>query len=167
MTDAGDPGHGSVPPPPTPPVPPGGWQAPTPAPPSAPPPAPPHHGAPPPTAPAYPAAPPVGYGQPQAYAQPAGYGYGYPSAPKNDGMAIAALVCGIVAIPMYCGIGLVLGVLGVVFGIISMRKIDRSGGTLTGRGMALAGAICGGVGLAINLIFWVWVIAAGIAGSSN
>jgi hypothetical protein len=82
-------------------------------------------------------------------------------------MAIAALVCGIVAIPMYCGIGLILGVLGLVFGIISMRKIDRSGGTLTGRGMALAGAICGGVGLAINVLFWGWVILVAISDSSS
>jgi hypothetical protein len=82
-------------------------------------------------------------------------------------MAIAALVCGIVAIPMYCGIGLVLGVLGVVFGIVSMRKIDRSGGMLTGRGMALGGAICGGVGLAINAVFWVWVIVVAITDSST
>ncbi len=107
----------------------------------------------------------MGYGQPQAYGQPPGYGY--QGAPKNDGMAIAALVCGIVAIPMYCGIGLILGILGLVFGIISMRKIDRSGGTLTGRGMALAGAICGGVGLAINVLFWGWVILVAITDSSS
>ena len=172
MTDAGDPGHGSVPPPPgppAPPVPPGGWQSPTPAPPSAPPPAAPHHGAPPPTAPAYPAAPPpVGYGQPQAYAQPAGYGYGYPSAPRNDGMAIAALCCGIAAIPLtlFCGLGVVLGILGLVFGLVSMRKIERAAGALTGRGMALAGAICGGVGLVLSLGYWVIIIIAAASDSS-
>ena len=81
-------------------------------------------------------------------------------------MAIAALVCGIVAIPMYCGIGLVLGVLGLVFGIISMRRIDRAGGALTGRGMALAGAITGAIGLAINVLLWGWLIAVGISSSS-
>jgi Domain of unknown function (DUF4190) len=169
MTDAGDPEQGQVPPPPPPPpVPPGGWQAPAPSPPSAPPPAAPQpppatYGAP---APAYPAAPPpAGYGQAPAYGQP--QGFGYPSAPKNDGMAVAALVCGIVAIPFFCGIGLILGVLGLVFGIIAMRKIDRSGGMLTGRGMALAGAICGGVGVAINVIYWGAAILVAISDSSS
>lgn len=173
MTDAGDPGQGSVPPPPMPPVPPGGWQAPTPAPPSAPPPVPPHHGAPPPTAPAYPAAPPpADYGQPQAYGQPYGYGqpqgYGYPAAPRNDGMAIAGLCCGIAAIPLtlFCGLGLVLGILGLVFGLVSMRKIERAAGALTGRGIALAGAICGGVGLVLSLGYWVIIIIAAASDSN-
>jgi hypothetical protein len=170
MTDAGDAGHGDVAPPPMPPVPPGGWQAPTPAPPSAPPPAPaPHHGAPPPTGPAYPAAPPpAAYGQPQAYGPPQGYAYGYPTAPRNDGMAIAALCCGIAAIPLtlFCGLGVVLGVLGLVFGLVSMRKIDRAAGALTGRGMALAGVICGAVGLVLSLGYWVIIIIAAASDSN-
>ncbi len=174
MTDAGDTGPGSIPPPPSPPVPPGGWQAPTPAPPSAPPPAAPQapgppQAAPPPVAPAYPAAPPpVGYGPPPAYGQPQGYAYGYPTAPRNDGMAIAALCCGIAAIPLtlLCGLGVILGILGLVFGLVSMRKIDRAAGALTGRGMALAGAICGGVGLALSLGYWVIIIIAAASDSN-
>ena len=57
--------------------------------------------------------------------------------------------------------------LGLVFGIIAMRRIDRSAGALTGRGMAIAGAICGGVGIAFNVIYWGIVIIAAIVDSSS
>jgi len=81
-------------------------------------------------------------------------------------LAIAGMVCGIAAIPLLlaCGAGIVLGVLGVVFGLIAMRRIRDSGGALTGRGMALAGAICGGVALAIFLIY---IVVAIIVAASN
>jgi hypothetical protein len=167
MSDAGDQGQGWGPPPPppespAPPPAPPGWQPP---PGEAPPPA---YGAPgPPPAAGYPPSP--GYPPvPTGYPPQAGYGYGnpYATAPRSEPLAIAALVCGIVAIP-FCGLGIVLGILGLVFGIIAIRKIDRSQGALTGRGLALAGAICGGVGLAINVLYWGAVIIAAIADSSN
>ncbi|HEY6532457.1 MAG TPA: DUF4190 domain-containing protein [Acidimicrobiales bacterium] len=83
-------------------------------------------------------------------------------------MAIAALVCGIAAIPMslFCGLGLVFGTLGLIFGLISKGRIDRSPGQLTGRGMALAGAICGGVGIALSVGYWVLIIAVSASGTN-
>ena len=83
--------------------------------------------------------------------------------------AIAGMVCGIAAIPtlILCGIGIVGGVLGVVFGLIAMRRIRDSGGALTGRGMALAGAICGTVALSLFVIYIVVVIIAAIADSGS
>lgn len=57
-----------------------------------------------------------------------------------------------------CGIGLIPAILGVVFGLIGMKKIDASGGALKGRGMALAGAICGAVAIGLFLIWLVLVI---------
>ena len=98
----------------------------------------------PPTAPAY------GAPQPAYYA---------PAGPKNDGMSIAALVCGISAIPalFLCGIGIVPAILGVVFGVIGKKKVEQSGGALQGRGMALAGAICGAVAIGL---FLIWLVLA-------
>ena len=55
------------------------------------------------------------------------------------------------------GIGFVLGVLGIVFGSIAKNEIKHSEGKLTGNGMAVAGFICGIVGLASN-VFWFWII---------
>jgi hypothetical protein len=168
MSDAGEQGTSWNDPPvppggaPTPPAPPG-WQPPppggtppapgtVPGPSQAPPPPPPGQ---PPAPPAYPAAPP-------AYPAQPGYTYGtyYPQAPRTDGLAIAALVCGIAALPLtlFCGIGIVPGVLGVVFGLITIGRVNRSGGTVTGKGMALAGAICGGVAVLLGAAYWVWII---------
>ena len=96
---------------------------------------------------------PPGYGAPQpAYYAPVG--------PKNDGMSIAALVCGIsgLATLVLCGIGIVPAILGVIFGIIGKKKVEQSGGALQGRGMALAGAICGAVAIGLFLIWLVLVI---------
>jgi hypothetical protein len=176
MSDTGDQGQdgGAAAPPPGAPVPPPappGWQPPPPGT-MPPPPAttpPPAYGAPPPP-PAYPPAPAYP-AVPTGYPPQPGYGYGtpYPQAPKNDGMSIAGLCCGIAGIPLslFCGLGLVLGTLGLVFGLIGRSRIDRSGGLLTGRGMALAGAICGGVGIALSVGYWILIIAVNVGNSSN
>jgi len=112
-----------------------------------------------PPAPPAPPQPPV-YGAPQqAYA---------PVGPKNDGMSIAGLVCGIsgLATLLLCGIGLIPAILGVVFGVIGMKKVDASGGSLKGRGMALAGAICGAVAIGLFIVYMIFVIIR-VATNSN
>lgn len=121
----------------------------------------------------YPPAPP----QPPTYQQPMPPTYAAPqpsyypqnTGPKNDGMSIAALVCGIsgLATLVLCGIGIVPAILGVIFGIIGKKKVETSGGTLQGRGMALAGAICGAVAIGLFLIWIVLVIVSSIASDSN
>ncbi len=66
-----------------------------------------------------------------------------------DGLGTAGLVTGILSIVFFWlwPLAIILGVLGVVFGIISYRK-SRSG-------VALAGAICGGVGVILAVVFIV------------
>ena len=122
----------------------------------------------------YPPAPPQP--QPPTYPQPAPPSYGAPqpvyyapAGPKNDGMSIAALVCGIsgLATLVACGIGLVPAILGVIFGIIGKKKVEESGGALQGRGMALAGAICGAVAIGLFLVWLVLVIIGAINSNSN
>jgi hypothetical protein len=83
----------------------------------------------------------------------------HPQVPKNDGLAIAALSCGVASIPLvvFCFIGAVVGVVALVLGLVSLGRISGSGGYLTGRGMALAGAICGGVGLGLTVV-WVALV---------
>ena len=116
----------------------------------------------PPTPPAPPAPPTFqAPGAPQAYNAPAG--------PKNDGLSIAALVCGIsgLATLVLCGIGIVPAILGVVFGIIGKKKVEQSGGALQGRGMALAGAICGAVAIGLFLIWLVLLIIGAFNSDSS
>ncbi|ASY36195.1 hypothetical protein STTU_6190 [Streptomyces sp. Tu6071] len=67
--------------------------------------------------------------------------------PPGGGMAVAALVCGIAAV-VFCWTvvgGIILGVLGVVFGILALRRSRRTGAP--NRGLGLAGIIVGAVGI--------------------
>jgi prepilin-type processing-associated H-X9-DG protein len=58
-----------------------------------------------------------------------------PAEAKTSGMAIASLVLGALG---FCGI---TALVGMVLGVVSLVKISRSGGRLSGQGMAIAG-IC-------------------------
>jgi Domain of unknown function (DUF4190) len=103
---------------------------------------------------AYPPGPPP-YGQ--AYPGQPGYGQptGYPSPPAGrvNGFAIASFVLGL------AGFMLVTLVLSVVFGIVALAGIRRTGGR--GRGLAIAGLVLSGVWV---LLFAV-IIAIGAATS--
>lgn len=68
---------------------------------------------------------------------------------ETDGLSIAALVLGIVPI--------LAGLLGVIFGIIGIRR--TAGGQRGGRGMAIAGLVCGSV--------WLVIFVAAIAVSAS
>jgi hypothetical protein len=88
------------------------------------------------------AAPQQQYGWPPGYPPQQyqyGYGYGYPPQPPRggtNGMAIAAMVCGI------CGfLCLVPGLVGIILGVVSLPQIKRS--QQSGRGMAIAGIVTG------------------------
>jgi hypothetical protein len=93
------------------------------------------------------------------------YGYGQPPAilygRETNGIAIAAGVCGIVAvvlcwIPFVDYLSIVLGVLAIIFEVIGVRRADAFG---SGRGMAITGIVCGSVGLAIAFLFLVLIFA--------
>ena len=56
--------------------------------------------------------------------------------PKTSGLAIASLVCGILA--ACTG---VTGLLGLIFAIVAIRKINGSGGAVGGKGLAIGGLI--------------------------
>jgi len=60
-----------------------------------------------------------------------------PNAETND-LAIAALVLGILSITP---LTFIVGIPAIIFGIVALVKIKRSGGRLKGRGLAIAGII--------------------------
>jgi hypothetical protein len=62
-----------------------------------------------------------------------------------------ALALGIAALVLIYPFGIVLGPLALLFGMSVVRRINRSG-TLTGAGQARAGAILGGVVIALYLL---------------
>lgn len=95
----------------------------------------------------FPGAAPAGYGPPAG----APGGYGYAPMQKNNGLAIASLVCSLVWV---FGLGAVLA---IIFGIIARGQIKNSGGAQKGTGLALAGIIIGIVGIVGVIVFWVSV----------
>ncbi len=81
--------------------------------------------------------------------------------PVTNGLAIAAMVVGIVAfisgwVPFW---GLLVGAAAIVLGIIALKKP-------TGKGMALTGIITGGLGAFTSLVFTVFFIIALAAGGA-
>jgi hypothetical protein len=72
-------------------------------------------------------------------------------------MAILSLIAGILALVAYYG-AIPLGILAIVFGAIALRRINNDPATYRGRGMAIAGIVCGIVALAIVLTVLVFII---------
>jgi hypothetical protein len=83
-----------------------------------------------------------------------GPGYGATGPQQGNGMATAALTCGIIGtlvawIPFVVVVGIALGILALVFGIKGLR---RSGIVGSGRGLAIAGIITGAVTLLLSVL---------------
>lgn len=106
-----------------------------------------------PAAPAYapPAAP--AYAAP-AYGAPAA-GYGQAASQKTNTFAIVSLVTSLVGI----------GLAGVIFGHISLKQIKERGEQ--GRGLAIAGLIIGYIGIAVAIIYVIFLIVVLAAVGSN
>jgi hypothetical protein len=73
-----------------------------------------------------------------------------PAQPRNSGLAIWSLVCGILAIVLsvVC-IGPLFAIPAVICGHMAYGRIRRSDGALSGEGLALGGLITGYLGLAL------------------
>jgi hypothetical protein len=96
---------------------------------------------------------------------PPGGAYGYASQ-RTDGLAIAALVVGIVSIVCSFGcLGIVLGPTAAIMGFISRQRVATSGGALGGGTLAIIGLILGVVGFVLSVI-WFFVVASGTLGNA-
>jgi Domain of unknown function (DUF4190) len=123
-----------------------------------------------PAAPTNPFAPPAPPPPPGPYAQYGQYGQyppPYPGAgyasPSTNGLAITALVLGIVGwVP--CGIG---SVLAIIFGFVARSQIRNSQGRQGGDGLAQAGIILGFVGVILVVGFWALSFALGSSSSGT
>jgi prepilin-type processing-associated H-X9-DG protein len=73
-----------------------------------------------------------------------------PTAPLRTGMAVTALVFGIVGV-FTCP---VFGILAIILGIVALNRTTREPQTYGGRGMAIAGIATGGAGMVLN-VMWV------------
>jgi hypothetical protein len=73
------------------------------------------------------------------------------AAGTSNGFCVASLVLGIIGLPA-CVVVLP-SVLAIIFGIIGYNQVNSTGAEGGGKGMAIAGVVCGVVGL---------IIAAGV-----
>ena len=83
---------------------------------------------------------------------------------QSNGMAVASLVLGILSIlfvwiPFIGLVSWILAPIGLVLGLVALGKPF-------GRGMAIAGSICSGIGL-LGCIGWLVLIGAAAAASSG
>ena len=111
--------------------------------------------------PQQPQQPGQGYQSYQPYGQPGGY-YAGPMAPATSGYAIASLICSLLGFLGVFGIGPILG---IIFGHMAIREIDRSNGQLQGRGMAQAGLILGYIALGLVALVVLFIIVTIIIGT--
>jgi len=76
---------------------------------------------------------------------------------ETSNSAITSLILGIVSIPFIWvfGIGIILGILSIIFGIISLRNIKKE--KLAGKNMAIAGIITGCI--SIILVLFIVILA--------
>ncbi len=95
--------------------------------------------------------PPSGY---SGYLPPAGYGYVATPGRRNNGLAIASIVCAAGGI-FFLGVP---SILGIIFGFVARSQIRKSNGMQTGDGLALAGIIVGFCVVAIGVLIVVLAI---------
>lgn len=116
---------------------------------------------------AAPEAVPQGSCQPPVYQQPVYQQAAYQQMPNNVyyqapagqsggiGLGIASMVCGILSLLCCCVpvLGPLLGLAAVVMGIIGLKAEVK--------GYAIAGLICGGIGLLVGAVFLIYAVSDG------
>lgn len=107
---------------------------------------------------------PPGYGQP-AYGQPA---YVQPvmiAQQQSNNNALISLILGICC---YIGLGILTGIPAVIFGHKALKEIDRSGGTQSGKPLAIIGLVLGYMGIVGTLLvcLFIGVFVLGIFGAA-
>jgi hypothetical protein len=75
------------------------------------------------------------------------------SPPKNNSLAVASMVLGIVGLVLsLCCIGVIPSILAIIFGVVSKALITRSAGRELGNGMATSGIVMGIIGVSLLII---------------
>jgi uncharacterized protein DUF4190 len=106
-----------------------------------------------------PPAEPIWQQAPPQWQQGAQPDAGWVAPPRTPGQAYAAMILGIVGLFPVCPV--ILSIVGLILGIVAKNEIDRSGGQLGGRGIAMAGIILSAVGIALYALFFIAVFAIG------
>lgn len=74
---------------------------------------------------------------------------------KTNGMAIAGFVCSLVGLFLF---GIVLGLLGIIFGAIGLGKISKDSSRWKGKGMAIAALVVGVVDVVVAIVLLALIL---------
>ena len=93
------------------------------------------------------------------YGQPAGYPYAAPIVKKAPGMALAAMILGIVGVVTgFFVFGALLGIAAIILGALSLKKVKEAG---AGKGFAITGIVTGAVAVLFSLcMLFVYISVA-------
>jgi len=103
--------------------------------------------------------PPQGNFQPG----PAGGAPLYPGGPQqSQGLAIASMVLGIISLVTFClwFVAIPMAILAIVLGGIHLQKVNKLP-VQTGKGMAIAGLVCGLIAIAIAVAIAIFALTVG------
>jgi hypothetical protein len=73
------------------------------------------------------------------------------AAGTSNGFCVASLVLGIISLPSFCLV--IPAILAIIFGIIGYNQVSKSGAEGGGKGMAIAGIVCGAIGCLIFVLY--------------
>jgi len=85
---------------------------------------------------------------------------------KNNNLAIASLICGVAQFVLWFALlvpGMIAAILALIFGLVSMRQVRRSGEA--GRGMAVTGVVLGALGVLGAIILIILIIIGAAVGT--
>ena len=79
---------------------------------------------------------------------------------QKKGIAITGMVLGILSIILFftSWVAMIIGIAGIILSIITLKKANKDPKNYGGRGMAIAGIICGAVGLVLAAVVLVITI---------
>lgn len=80
---------------------------------------------------------------------------------QDQTLAIVSLVCGVLSI-LCCG--LLAGIPAIITGFMAKGRVDSNPAQYTGRGMAIAGIILGGISIVLTIIIVILQVALGAFG---
>ena len=85
-----------------------------------------------------------------------------PTVRPTNGMAVAALVLGILSLVLFFTVvpPFILGALAVIFGVLGLSKANQGA---PHKGLAIAGLVCGAVGIVAAIAFIALVVTTGDA----
>lgn len=100
---------------------------------------------------------------------PVGYAGAAVAGPRTDGLAIGALIAGILSLVCFWPLclGIILGPAAAIMGFISRQRIAASAGTVSGGGLALAGLILGIVGFIASAAWAIFTIVLAAHSTNN